>query len=184
LKQKSGAKAKAQAKPKAKTKAKATAKMDNKEDGGPTASEIEKGHFQQEGLEPVAQEDAKEVGDESMHWKHVLHMWVSEHVVHMQPSAPNAQCHACVWCVVSHVCPMQDPEIIKDIKIVRAKDRTYIHGFWGNPRGKHLLVEINERQSLDHRELIDEIAKNISAGCMTKALALQMRADLPKAKCG
>jgi len=64
--------------------------MDNKEDGGPTASEIEKGHFQEEGLELAAQEDAKEVGDQSMHWRHVLHMWVSEHVVHMQPSAPNA----------------------------------------------------------------------------------------------
>ena len=185
-KTKGNAKAKAQAKPKAKTKAKAKAKakMDNKEDGGPTASEIEKGHFQEEGLELAAQEDAKEVGDQSMHWRHVLHMWVSEHVVHMQPSAPNAQCHECVWCVVSHACTMQDPEIIKDIKIVRAKDRTYIQGFWGNPRGKHLVVEISEKQSPDHRELIEQIGNHISAGCMTKALALQMRADLLKAKSG
>lgn len=79
---------------------------------------------------------------------------------------------------------MQDPEIIKDIKIVRAKDRTYIQGFWGNPRGKHLVVEISEKQSPDHRELIEQIGNHISAGCMTKALALQMRADLLKAKSG
>ncbi len=77
---------------------------------------------------------------------------------------------------------MQDPEIVQDIKIVKAKDRTYIQGFWGNPREKHLVVEIHERQTSNHRDLIEAIAKNISRGGMTKALALQMRADLIKAQ--
>lgn len=77
---------------------------------------------------------------------------------------------------------MQDPEIVQDIKIVKAKDRTYIQGFWGNPREKHLVVEINERQTSNHRDLIEVIAKKISEGGMTKALALQMRADLIKAQ--
>ena len=73
---------------------------------------------------------------------------------------------------------MQDPEIVQDIKIVKAKDRTYIQGFWGNSREKHLVVEINERQTSKHRDLIEVIARKISVGGMTKALALQMRADL------
>ena len=77
---------------------------------------------------------------------------------------------------------MQDPEIVQDIKIVKAQDRTYIQGFWGNPREKHLVVEINERQTSNHRDLIEVIAKKISVGGMTKALALQMRADLIKAQ--
>ena len=59
---------------------------------------------------------------------------------------------------------MQDPEIIKGIKVVRAKDRTYIQGFWGNPKEKHLVVKINEGQTPKHRELIDVIAKKIAGG--------------------
>ena len=81
-----------------------------------------------------------------------------------------------------HACTMQDPEIIQKVKIVKAKDRTYIQGFWGNPKEKHLVVEINERQTPKHRDLIDIIAKKISGGGMTKAMAQQMRADLINAE--
>jgi hypothetical protein len=77
---------------------------------------------------------------------------------------------------------MQDPEIIQKVKIVKAKDRTYIQGFWGNPKEKHLVVEINEKQTPKHRDLIDIIAKKISGGGMTKAMAKQMRADLINAE--
>ena len=77
---------------------------------------------------------------------------------------------------------MQDPEIIQKVKIVKAKDRTYIQGFWGNPKEKHFVVEINERQTPKHRDLIDIIAKKISGGGMTKAMAKQMRADLINAE--
>ena len=59
---------------------------------------------------------------------------------------------------------MQDPAIVQDIKIVKAKDRTYIQGFWGNPREKHLVVEIHERQTSNHRDLIEVIAKKFSEG--------------------
>jgi len=41
-----------------------------------------------------------------------------------------------------------------------------------------LVVEITERQTPKHRDLIDIIAKKISGGGMTKAMAKQMRADL------
>ena len=81
-----------------------------------------------------------------------------------------------------HACTMQDPEIIQKVKIVKAKDRTYIQGFWGNPKEKHLVVEINERQTPKHRDLIDIIAKKISGGGMTKAMAIQMRKDLINAE--
>jgi hypothetical protein len=77
---------------------------------------------------------------------------------------------------------MQDPEIIQKVKIVKAKDRTYIQGFWGNPKEKHLVVEITEKQTPKHRDLIDIIAKKISGGGMTKAMAKQMRADLINAE--
>ena len=59
---------------------------------------------------------------------------------------------------------MQDPEIIKGIRVVRATNRTYIQGFWGNPKEKHLVAEINESQTPKRRELIDVIAKKISGG--------------------
>ena len=73
---------------------------------------------------------------------------------------------------------MQDPEFIKEIKIVKAKDRTYIQGCWGNPKEKHLVVEINERQTVNHRDFINVIANKMSEGGVTKAMALQMRTDL------
>ena len=77
---------------------------------------------------------------------------------------------------------MQDPEIIQEVRITKAKDRTYIQGFWGNPKEKHLVVEITEKQTPKHRDLINIIAKKISGGGMTKAMAKQMRADLINAK--
>jgi hypothetical protein len=73
-KKKSETKAKAKAKPKAKAKAKAKPKMNIQEDGGPTPSEVEKESLPTEGLEHVAQQDADVVEDQSMHWKHVVHM--------------------------------------------------------------------------------------------------------------
>ena len=81
-----------------------------------------------------------------------------------------------------HACTMQDPEIIQKVKIVKAKDRTYIQGFWGNPKEKHLVVEITEKQTPKHRDLIDIIAKKISGGGMTKAMAIQMRKDFINAE--
>ena len=81
-----------------------------------------------------------------------------------------------------HACTMQDPEIIQKVKIVKAKDRTYIQGFWGNPKEKHLGVEIIEKQTPKHRDLIDIIAEKTSGGGMTKAMAKQMRADLINAE--
>jgi hypothetical protein len=77
---------------------------------------------------------------------------------------------------------MQDPEIIQEVRITKAKDRTYIQGFWGNPKEKHLVVEITEKQTPKHRDLIDIIAKKISGGGMTKAMAIQMRKDLINAE--
>jgi hypothetical protein len=77
---------------------------------------------------------------------------------------------------------MQDPEIIQEVRITKAKDRTYIQGFWGNPKEKHLVVEINERQTPKHRDLINIIAKKMPGGGMTKAMAKQMRADLINAE--
>ena len=77
---------------------------------------------------------------------------------------------------------MQDPEIIQEVRITKAKDRTYIQGFWGNPKEKHLVVEINEKQTPKHRDMIDIIAKKISGGGMTKAMAIQMRKDLINAE--
>ena len=76
---------------------------------------------------------------------------------------------------------MQDPEIIQEVRVTKAKDRTYIQGFWGNPKEKHLVVEITERQTPKHRDLIDFIAKKISGGG-TKAMAKQMRADFINAE--
>lgn len=77
---------------------------------------------------------------------------------------------------------MQDPDIIQEVRIVKAKDRTYIQGVWGNPGEKHLVVEISEKQSPKHRDLIDIIAKKIKDGGMTKAKARQMRTDLLNAE--
>lgn len=48
--------------------------MNIQEDGGPTPSEVEKESLPTEGLEHVAQQDADVVEDQSMHWKHVVHM--------------------------------------------------------------------------------------------------------------
>ena len=81
-----------------------------------------------------------------------------------------------------HACTMQDPDIIQGVKIVKAKNRTYIQGFWGNPQEKHLVEEISERQTPKHRDLIEIIAKKMSGGGMTKAMAKQMRADLINAE--
>ena len=45
-----------------------------------------------------------------------------------------------------------------------------------------MVVEISEKQSPKHRDLIDIIAKKISGGGMTKANAKQMRTDLLNAE--
>jgi hypothetical protein len=80
-----------------------------------------------------------------------------------------------------HVC--QDPEsnFIKDIKITRAKGKSYITGIFGASEKKHLVVEISEKMSANHRELIEDIASKLKSGKYTKEDALNMRAQLLKA---
>ena len=59
---------------------------------------------------------------------------------------------------------MQDSEIIQEVRVTKAKDRTYIQGFWGNPKEKHVAVEISEKQTPKHRDLTEIIAKQILGG--------------------
>ena len=46
---------------------------------------------------------------------------------------------------------------------------------------KHLVVEISEKMSANHRELIEDIASKLKSGKYTKEDALNMRAQLLKA---
>ena len=48
-------------------------------------------------------------------------------------------------------------------------------------RKKHLVVEISEKMSANHRELIEDIASKLKSGKYTKEDALNMRAQLLKA---
>ena len=86
----------------------------------------------------------------------IAHVGVS---IHNAMGVTSVVCHG-----LCHACIMQDPDIIQDVRIVKAKDRTYIQGVWGNPKEKHLVVEISEKQSPKHRDLIDIIAKKKSGG--------------------
>lgn len=75
---------------------------------------------------------------------------------------------------------MQVPEssFIKDGRIIHAKNRSYIQGYFGDPMGKHLVVEITEKMSKNHQALINIIAKKIDEGGCTKAMAIQLRREL------
>ena len=72
---------------------------------------------------------------------------------------------------------MQDPDIIQDVRIVKAKDRTYIQGVWGNPKEKHLVVEISEKQRPKRRDFVDILAKKPFGGGKTKSMANQLTSD-------
>jgi len=76
---------------------------------------------------------------------------------------------------------LQDTDFIQDLHIVQAKDRTYIQG-WGMPKDKHLLVEISEKMSKNHKDLIQTIANKIREGGMTKDMARNMRGKLLEAE--
>jgi len=77
---------------------------------------------------------------------------------------------------------LQDIDFIQDLHIVQAKDRTYIQGWWGIPKGKHLVVEISEKMSKNHKDLIQTIANKIREGGMTKDMARNMRGKLLEAE--
>lgn len=77
---------------------------------------------------------------------------------------------------------LQDTDFIQDLRIVQAKDRTYIQGWWGMPKGKHLVVEISEKMTKNHKDLIQKIANKIREGEMTKAMARNMREKLLEAE--
>ena len=50
-----------------------------------------------------------------------------------------------------------------------------------HPGKEHLAVEISEKMSANHRELIEDIASKLKSGKYTKEDALNMRAQLLKA---
>jgi len=50
------------------------------------------------------------------------------------------------------------------------------------PKGKHLVVEISEKMTKNHKDLIQKIANKIREGEMTKAMARNMREKLLEAE--
>ena len=48
---------------------------------------------------------------------------------------------------------------IEEVRIIKAKGRTYITGVFGEPRKRTLVVEISDRMSCNHVKLIETIAE-------------------------
>ena len=106
-------------------------------------------------------------------------------VVHVFVSHVSTLCGWC--CNASHIYVLN--MFVRTQKVTSSrtsrspgpKAKTTLQEYLVHPGKTHLVVEISEKMSANHRELIEDIASKLKSGKYTKEDALNMRAHSLKA---